>query len=170
MILVTKTSDQTRQRGQTHSLYLYKSYLSPEHLVLPPLLPCCPGWQLLDQPFLFYIFFAFHPCLPRFPHGVYNYFAVSCAFLPPFRSPQSCVCVCQNAPRPSDQPPVRGKKYCVCVCVFSSYLIWTSSSLDVPAEVTQEERHTGFLIHLSSAVHAFIFLEKDSAVPFPRRP
>ena len=24
----------------THSLYLYKSYLSPEHLVLPPLLPC----------------------------------------------------------------------------------------------------------------------------------
>ena len=60
MILVTKTSDQTRQRG--HSLYLYKSYLSPEHLVLPPLLPCCspgyPSWQLLNQPFLFYIFFV----------------------------------------------------------------------------------------------------------------
>ena len=41
----------------THSLYLYKSYLSPEHLVLPPLLPCCSldylGWQLLNQPFLF---------------------------------------------------------------------------------------------------------------------
>ena len=78
----------------THSLYLYKSYLSPEHPVLPPLLPCCslkyPGWQLLNQPFLFCIFFAFHPsCLPRFPHGVHNYFAVSCAFSPPFRPPQS---------------------------------------------------------------------------------
>ena len=40
----------------THSLYLYKSYLSPEHLVLPPLFPCCspgyPSWQLLNQPFL----------------------------------------------------------------------------------------------------------------------
>ena len=51
----------------THSLYLYKSYLSPEDLVLPPPLPCCslgyPGWQLLNQPFLFYIFSAFHPCL-----------------------------------------------------------------------------------------------------------
>ena len=30
--------------------------------------------------------------------------------------------------------------------------------MDVPAEVTQEEGHTGFLIHLSSAVHAFISL------------
>ena len=60
--------------------------------MLPPLLPCCslnyPGWQLLNQPFLFYIFFAFHPCFPCFPHGVYNYFAVSCAFSPPFRPPQ----------------------------------------------------------------------------------
>ena len=37
----------------THSLYLYKSYLSPEHLVLPPLLPCSspgyPSWQLLNH-------------------------------------------------------------------------------------------------------------------------
>ena len=61
--------------------------------MLPPLLPCFfldyPGWQLLTQPFLFYIFFAFHPCFPRFSHGVYNYFAVSCAFSPPFRPPQS---------------------------------------------------------------------------------
>ena len=36
------------------------SYLSPEHLVLPPLLPCCSldylGWQLQNQHFLFYIF------------------------------------------------------------------------------------------------------------------
>ena len=41
---------------------------------------------------------------------------------------------------------------CVCVCVFSSHSFWTSSSLDVPAGVTQEEGHTGFLIHLLSAV------------------
>ena len=35
----------------------------------------------------------------------------------------------------------------VWVCVFSSHLLWTPSSLDVPAGVTQEEGHTGFLIH-----------------------
>ena len=35
--------------------------------------------------------------------------------------------------------------HCV-VCVFSSRSFWTSSSLDVPAGVTQEEGHTGFLI------------------------
>ena len=50
---------------------------------------------------------------------------------------------------------------CVCcVCVFSSHLFCMSSSLDVPAGVTQEEGHTGFLIHLRSAVHAFIFLAR----------
>ena len=47
-----------------------------------------------------------------------------------------------------------------CVCVFSSHSFWTSSSLDVPAGVTQEEGHTGFLIHLLSAVRAFIFLAR----------
>ena len=41
--------------------------------------------------------------------------------------------------------------YCVCF-VFSSLSFWTSSSLDVPAGVTQEESHTGFLIHLLSGV------------------
>ena len=46
-----------------------------------------------------------------------------------------------------------------CVCVFSSHLFWTSSSLDVPAGVTQEEGQTGFLIHLS-AVHALIFIAR----------
>ena len=45
-------------------------------------------------------------------------------------------------------------------CVFSSHSFWTSSSLDVPAGVTQEEGHTGFLIHLLSAVHALIFLAR----------
>ena len=49
---------------------------------------------------------------------------------------------------------------CVCVCIFSSHSFWTSSSLDVPAGVTQEEGHTGFLIHLLSAVRALIFLAR----------
>ena len=51
-------------------------------------------------------------------------------------------------------------RVCVCVCVFSSHSFWTSSSLDVPAGVTQEEGHTGFLIHLLSAVRALIFLAR----------
>ena len=46
------------------------------------------------------------------------------------------------------------------MCVFSSRSFWTSSSLDVPAGVTQEEGHTGILSHLLSAVHALIFLAK----------
>ena len=52
------------------------------------------------------------------------------------------------------------KEVCVCVCVFSSHSFWTSSSLDVPAGVTQEEGHTGFLVHLLSAVRALIFLAR----------
>ena len=51
----------------------------------------------------------------------------------------------------------------LCVCVFSSHsfwTFWTSSSLDLPAGVTQEEGHTGFLIHLLSAVRALIFLAR----------
>ena len=32
--------------------------------------------------------------------------------------------------------------------------------MDVPAGLTQEEDHTGFLIHLLSAVHALIFLAR----------
>ena len=48
---------------------------------------------------------------------------------------------------------------CVCVCVLSSHSFWTSSSLDVPAGATQEEGHTGFLIHLS-AVRALISLAR----------
>ena len=47
----------------------------------------------------------------------------------------------------------------VCVCV-SSHPFWTSSSLNVPAGVTQEEGHTGFLIHLPSAVRALIFVAR----------
>ena len=48
--------------------------------------------------------------------------------------------------------------YYVCV-VFSSHSFWTSSSLDVPAGVTQEEGHTGFLVHFS-AVRALTFLTR----------
>ena len=55
---------------------------------------------------------------------------------------------------------VKSNFVCVCVCVFSSYSFWTSSSLDVPAGVTQEEGHTGFFIHLLSAVRALIFLAR----------
>ena len=53
------------------------------------------------------------------------------------------------------------KVYSVCVCVFSSHSFWTSSLLDVPAGVTEEEGHTGFFIHLPSAVCALIFLATD---------
>ena len=56
MILVTKISHQTRQKG-THSLYT--SYLSPERSALPPLL-LFPldilGRHLLDQNSLVYFF------------------------------------------------------------------------------------------------------------------
>ena len=47
-----------------------------------------------------------------------------------------------------------------CVCVFSSHQFWTSTSLDVPAGVTQEEGHTGFFVNLLSAVRASIFLAR----------
>ena len=43
----------------------------------------------------------------------------------------------------------------VCVCVFSSHSFWTSSSLDVPARVTQD-----FSSNLLSAVRALIFLAR----------
>ena len=49
----------------------------------------------------------------------------------------------------------------VYVCVFSSHSFWTSSSLDVPAVVTQEESHTGFLTNLLPAVRALIFLARS---------
>ena len=49
----------------------------------------------------------------------------------------------------------------VCVlCVFSSHSFWTSSLLDVPAGITQEVDHTGFFIHLLSAVRALLFLAR----------
>ena len=47
---------------------------------------------------------------------------------------------------------------CSVLCVLSSHPFWTS--MDVPAGVTQEEGHTGFLIHLPSAVRALIFVAR----------
>ena len=44
--------------------------------------------------------------------------------------------------------------------MFSSHSFWTSSSLDVPARVSQEEGHIGFFIHLLSAVRALTFLAR----------
>ena len=35
-----------------------------------------------------------------------------------------------------------------------------SSSLDVPAGATEEEGHTGFLVHFPSAVHAINFISR----------
>ena len=50
------------------------------------------------------------------------------------------------------------------LCVFSSHSFWTSSSIDVPAGVTQQdEGHTGFFIHLdvpSAVRRALIFLAR----------
>ena len=58
----------------------------------------------------------------------------------------------------------------MCVCVFSSHPFWTSSSLDLPAGVTQEEGHTGFFNPPSFCGACLDFCrEKDSAIPFPRR-
>ena len=60
--------------------------------------------------------------------------------------------------------------------MFSSHSFWTSSSLDVPAGVAQEEGHTGGRSHRISHPPSFcgaclsFSREKDSAIPFPRRP
>ena len=71
-----------------------------------------------------------------------------------FPCPRGCLRICTH----TYAPPRR--QGCVCVCVFSSHSFWTSSSLDVPAGVTQEEGHTGFLIHLLSAARALTFLAR----------
>ena len=57
-----------------------------------------------------------------------------------------------------------GHRVCVClfVCVFYPSIILDVRLVDVPAGVTQqqEEGHTGFLIHLPSALLALIFLAR----------
>ena len=54
----------------------------------------------------------------------------------------------------------------MCVCVFFPFIL-NISSLDVSAGVTQEEGHTGFFIHLPSAVRALIFLARRFSYSFP---
>ena len=66
-----------------------------------------------------------------------------------------CACVDRPSRSPDEQFRTQGSAH-----VFSSHPFWTSSSLDVPAGVTQEEGHTGFLIHLPSAVRALIFVAR----------
>ena len=48
---------------------------------------------------------------------------------------------------------------CVSVCVVIPFIL-DVRFVDVPAGVTQEEGHTGFLIHLPFAVLALIFLAR----------
>ena len=47
----------------------------------------------------------------------------------------------------------------MCVCVFFPYILGVRLA-DIPAGVTQEKGHTGFLIHLPSAVLSLIFLAR----------
>ena len=47
----------------------------------------------------------------------------------------------------------------MCVCVFFPFIL-DVRLVDVPAGVTREEGHTGYPIHLPSAVLAFIFLAR----------
>ena len=48
----------------------------------------------------------------------------------------------------------------LCVCVLSSHLFWTSGLWTYQSGSHMEEGHTGFLIHLPSAVLALIFLAR----------
>ena len=47
----------------------------------------------------------------------------------------------------------------MCVCVFFPFIL-DVRIVDVPAGATQEGGHTGFLIHLPSAVVALIFIAR----------
>ena len=46
------------------------------------------------------------------------------------------------------------------VCVFFPFIVDVKFVVYVPAGITEKEGHTRFLIHLPSAVHAFIFLAR----------
>ena len=46
------------------------------------------------------------------------------------------------------------------MCVFFPFILDIKFVGSIPAGVTQEEGHTGFLIHLISAVRALIFLAR----------
>ena len=66
--------------------------------------------------------------------------------------PMVCVCWFLCA-------PLWAGRVCCC-CVFFPFILDIKFSLDVPAGVTQKEGHTGFFIHLLSAVRALIFLAR----------
>ena len=82
-----------------------------------------------------------------------------------------------NAPRPSEHPPVRGKKcvpcfiFPVCVCLF-----FIPSILDIKFVGRTSQGHRGGRSHRISHPPSFCGVclnfsrEKDSAIPFPRRP
>ena len=98
-----------RDKGDTLSLlvqYLLKSWVPCAF----PLLPCYSldylGWQLLDQPYLLYVITSFHPSLSRFPLGVYNSCAASCASSPLLRPPRYyCRSRSQSHSRPRSHIP-----------------------------------------------------------------
>ena len=54
----------------------------------------------------------------------------------------------------------------MCVFVLASQFILDVRFVDVPAEVTQESDHTGFL-HLPFAVLALFFSREDFSPSFP---
>ena len=71
-----------------------------------------------------------------------------------------CVCVCVVIlfildVRFVDIPAGVTREECVCVCVVIPFIL----DVDIPAGVTQEEGHKGFL-HPSSAMLALIFLAR----------
>ena len=99
MTFITKTSDQTQQRG---TIYLYSSYSSPGHLVLPPpaslLISRFSGAAATEQTLSclrFFFLFSPKPSLSHLPNCVYNSCAISCASSALFYSPRS---------RPSSRP------------------------------------------------------------------
>ena len=88
MIRMSKTSNQTQQRGHAFPTC---TVFTEVCLVLPSLIPCYylnhPGRQLLKKDFIVYVFFSFRPNLPRFPLRAYNSCGVSCAS-PPLLHPR----------------------------------------------------------------------------------
>ena len=147
MILVTKTSDQTRQWGHTLSTctnltWALSTLCSPPcFLVDPQVIRVGSYWT---NPF-FSTFFSLSthvsPVSRTASTAILRFLALFC---PPSALPNPILVPVIVVP--------------VCVCVFSSHSFWTS--MGVPAGVTQEEGHTGFFIHLLSAVRAFIFLAR----------
>ena len=60
----------------------------------------------------------------------------------------------QNKRQCPDHRPTFAANSCVCVCIFFRFI------LDVKFVGNTSRGHTGFLIHLPSAVRAFIFLAR----------